>query len=164
MCLRAICGVVLFATAAYSQGSGLRHYVAPSYPPFARQMGISGQVTAKLEVDAHGGVKVISMRGGESQPVSWLHNSAREAIEAWKFRAGASGREITAFIYYSFSGQTRECYPRTTVTTDFDDVSVRVFVITDASPLSVPSTDPPKREEGHASRRIPVRPEASSGK
>jgi hypothetical protein len=101
-------------------------------------MSITGQVSLALEINGVGDVKVVSVQGGESTPYPWLAASAKETVESWKYESGSDKRRAQVVIYYSLSGETRDCYPKTKVTTDFDAPNIRIFVVTDAPLFSQP--------------------------
>jgi len=138
MRIRLILAVLAASTACFGQGGGLRHFVSPPYPQLARQTGTAGRVSLVLDINAAGDVKVTSVQGGESVPYPWLAASAKETVESWKYETGPDKRRAQAVIYYSLSGETRDCYPKTKVTTDFDGPNIRIFVITDAPLFSQP--------------------------
>ncbi len=77
---------ILFLTLAplNAQERAAVHKVAPTYPPIARQMGITGTVVVMATVDASG--KVIKADSTSGNKL--LATSAIEAVKQWKFAAG----------------------------------------------------------------------------
>lgn len=57
------------------------HRVSPTYPPIARQMGITGTVIVAATVDPTG--KVIKAESSSGNKL--LANSAIDAVKQWKF-------------------------------------------------------------------------------
>jgi len=60
------------------------HKVPPTYPPIARQLGITGTVIVTATVDASGKVIKVDSTSGNKL----LSASAIEAVKQWKFAAG----------------------------------------------------------------------------
>lgn len=122
-------------TPAYCQDGSLAHFVAPSYPPIARQAMISGMVTLTLSVSREGAVTgVKEWTSGHG----FLSDEAQSVVRQWRFHERQRSYSVGVTMYFSFSGTTREVNPKTSIKADFGPMSVRVFVITDAVPTSHP--------------------------
>lgn len=67
-----------------AQERNVVHRVPPTYPPIARQMGITGVVVVMATVDASG--KVIKADSTSGNKL--LATSAIEAVKQWKFAIG----------------------------------------------------------------------------
>jgi TonB family protein len=120
---------------SHAQVSSIAHFVAPSFPPLARQTLISGQVTLTVTIDKGGSVTNVS-EDRSAHPL--LAQEAKACVRDWEFQPAASERKIAIIFYYGFSGNTREVDPKTTVKADFSDASVRVFITTDPAPTQHP--------------------------
>lgn len=119
-------------TNGWAQEAQIAHFVAPSYPPLARQAMISGQVILQLTVDAKGAVKDTSVIAKDGSPHPLLVQEAKQCIQEWKFHASANEHKVVGVVFYfGFSGTTRESNHRTRVTADFEGGAVRVFITTD---------------------------------
>ncbi len=113
----------------------VEYFVAPQYPPLARRATISGQVALKVTVSPLGNPAKISV-ASSSHPM--LSDSAREAVEQWKYALGPEESVVGVSVIYGFSGAHRETDPKTIVRADFLGVASRVFVTTDSvSPVQV---------------------------
>jgi TonB family protein len=135
-------GIVLIfaaasATSTTVQPVQIERFVSPSYPPLARQALISGQVTLDVTVNNDGSVKKTS-EDLSAHPL--LAQEAKACIAEWKFHAGSAERRTAVIFYYGFSGTTREINPRTTVTANFTEAAVRVYITTDPAPTEHPQT------------------------
>ena len=81
----ALCVIAFMAVIPlHSQERSAVHKVPPTYPPIARQMGITGTVVVTTTVDASG--KVIKADSTSGNKL--LATSAIEAVKQWKFAAG----------------------------------------------------------------------------
>lgn len=129
----------------FSQTTHITHFVAPQYPPLARQVTISGQVTLKAKVDPAG--KILNLEADRSaHPM--LIESATAAVKDWEFDLGRAERTATILVIYGFSGVTKQTNPKTTIRADFDQLFVRVFITTDAYPTGhYDALDPPERPD-----------------
>jgi TonB family protein len=116
---------------ALPQVASISHFVAPSYPPLARQVGISGQARVALSVARNGSVANISE---EASTHAFLAEEVKRSVERWSFSSATRDRKVTVIVYFGFSGEPRDINPKTTVTADFDDSLVRVFVTTNPAP------------------------------
>lgn len=68
-----------------------REWIAPTYPAYAMQSGIEGEVTLGYRIDGSGrvvGIHVISAR-----PSGVFEQSAKVALSAWRFPPGVAGGE-----------------------------------------------------------------------
>lgn len=125
-----------------SQTSQITHFVAPQYPPLARQVTISGQVVLKAKIDPSGKLSNLEV---DSSAHPMLTQSATAAVKEWEFDLGRVERTALIQVVYGFSGITRRTDPKTTVRADFDQLFVRVFITTDAYPTGHYDTvDPPQ--------------------
>jgi TonB family protein len=69
------------AAPLHAQERSAVHKVPPTYPPIARQMGITGTVVVAVTVDPTG--KVIKAESSSGNKL--LANSAIDAVKQWKF-------------------------------------------------------------------------------
>jgi len=127
--------VLGIARASLAQSARIAHFVAPSYPPLARQTMVSGQVTLVANIDKDGSVASTST-GSSPNPV--LLQEAKATLSEWKFEPSTAERRVTVVFYFGFSGTTRETDPKTSVKADFSESSVRVFITTDGFPTEHP--------------------------
>ena len=122
----------------WAQSVQVAHFVAPTYPPLARQAMISGQVVLELTLDQNGTVKesvvvadsAITSRIGTPNPI--LVGESKQCVQEWRFHTSGKPQQIRVLFIYGFSGTTRDTDPKTKVTADFDESSTRVFITTDA--------------------------------
>jgi hypothetical protein len=124
---------------AYSQVASISHFVAPLYPPLARQALVSGQAAFVLNIAKDGSVATISEQSSDQwtkHPL--LTQAAKGCVQEWKFQPATRERMVTVVVFYGFSGTTRESNPVTTVKADFADSVVRVYVLTDPAPAVHP--------------------------
>jgi TonB family protein len=117
-----------FALPLDAQVAQIAHFVAPIYPPLARQAMIAGQVALKVTLSAEGDVAGITE---ESSAHPLLVQHAKASVSEWKFQAGSSGLKVSVILYYGFSGTTHEVNPNTVVKADFNASTIRVFITTD---------------------------------
>jgi TonB family protein len=80
----------------WAQGRTAVHKVPPTYPPIARQMGITGTVVVTTTVDAAG--KVIKAESTSGNKL--LAASAIEAVKQWKFAAGDGAQTFPVSINF----------------------------------------------------------------
>jgi TonB family protein len=73
--------LVFAAAPLHAQARSAVHKVSPTYPPIARQMGITGTVVVAVTVDPTG--KVIKAESSSGNKL--LANSAIDAVKQWKF-------------------------------------------------------------------------------
>jgi len=126
-----------------AQMAQITHFVAPQYPPLARQTTISGQVVLKATIDTLG--KVIKLVADSSvHPL--LTESATAAVKEWQFSPGGSTQVVTVVFIYGFSGKTRDTNPITVVRADFGALAVRVYITTDSYPMSHAADQDGRRE------------------
>ncbi|HKE21061.1 MAG TPA: TonB family protein, partial [Bryobacteraceae bacterium] len=100
-------------------------FVPPSYPPLARQAGISGQATITLEVNREG---VITATRVESSTHPMFAQEAKRCVEKWSFVTDSRQRRLSVTFYFGFTGAPVEMNPKTTVTVDSATSSVRVYL------------------------------------
>lgn len=128
----------------YSQVDQLKRFVSPQYPPLARQVTISGQVALKAKVGQNGDVVNVEVVRS-AHPM--LTQSAIAAVKEWEFEPGRGERPeriASVLVIYGLSGIVRASNPKTTIAADFEHLSVRVFVTTDAYPTGhYDPVDPP---------------------
>ena len=125
----------------------ITYFVAPGYPPLARQAMQSGDVTLTVTVDASGRPTDIAV----DTPHPLLGGPTKEAVSKWRFVPVASPfkRKGYVFFHFGFSGTARECDPSTVVAVDLE--TPRLIVTVDPRPPFGPDalpapTDPGKRE------------------
>jgi TonB family protein len=114
--------------AVTAQVASVTHFVAPSYPPLARQAAISGQITFGVRLANNGHVTDLA-EDDPGQPL--LSEAAKAAVREWIFQASDRGRVISVTIYYAFSGKKTDTNPATKVSADFEGSTVHVYVTTD---------------------------------
>ena len=128
LCVAAAITICMAAT-TYGQITQIAHFVSPSYPPLARQAGITGQVTVTGTINKDGSVS--NMSASESaHPL--LADWTKKSVAEWKFEPKNYESRLVVTFYYGYSGDTRESNPNTTVKVDFHDLNIRVYLITDA--------------------------------
>lgn len=125
------------AMPATCQNSGLAHFVAPNYPPLARNIMISGQVTLLLHITPDGQVAKIRE---EHATHALFGQTAQDVIRKWRFHHFHRAHDVTVAFYFSFSGETKRDNPSTVISADFDSHMIRVFVTTDGVPAHLPVT------------------------
>ena len=130
----AVC-VTSSATPAFSEGGFIAHFVAPSYPPLARQAMIAGQVVLRLSI-AHDG-EVLDVKD-DASPHPLLLQEARDTVRQWQFHQWPRMRSVAVIVYFGLSGRTRDSNPRTVVKADFALSTIRVYVTTDGVPTVRP--------------------------
>jgi TonB family protein len=123
------------AMLAFAQPAQIAHFVSPSYPPLARQAGISGQARVGLILGRDGAVTATSE---ESSTHPLLGEEVKRSVEHWVFAAAERQRKISVIVYFGFAGEPRDIDPNTTVTADFDESLVRVYVTTSPAPAVRP--------------------------
>jgi hypothetical protein len=115
-----------------SQASGqdpcLARFVAPRYPPLARQAMIFGKVGLRLHVGTEG--RVLEVRE-ETSSHPLLLQEAKATVLQWEFRSGPRVQHVFVDFYFCFSGDIRQDNPTTTIKADFVGSMIRVFVTTD---------------------------------
>lgn len=121
--------ILVFATLGHSQGDEalrISYFVAPEYPPLARQAMMSGDVMLTVIVDASGKPSDISV----DAPYGLLGGPAKETVAKWRFNPvpPPSTRRGYVFIHYSFSGIARDCNPTTTIAADMEKLRIIVTV------------------------------------
>jgi len=126
----AIAFMIGMAAVGFGQTTQIAHFVSPLYPPLARQAGISGRVTLNVKVDKNGSVTSASQNGG-AHPL--LLEWAKDCVAQWKFQPTDQESDVVVEFIYTFSSETRETNPKTTVIVDFQKLSIRVAVTTDAA-------------------------------
>jgi TonB family protein len=97
--LFATVAVALFAFAAAplrAQSRPAVHKVSPTYPPIARQMGITGTVIVAATVDPAG--KVIKAESSSGNKL--LATSAIDAVKQWKFAPGDTTDTIPVSVTF----------------------------------------------------------------
>jgi TonB family protein len=134
-----VCFALVFALgiarASLAQTARIAHFVAPSYPPLARQTMVSGQVTLVANIGKDGSVANTSPSSSANQ---MLLQEAQATVSEWKFEPSTAERMVTVVFYFGFSGATRETNPKTSIKADFSESSVRVFITTDGVPAEHP--------------------------
>ncbi len=105
----------------------------------------SGDVVLQLAVSASGTVTNVVAKG----PHQILCDHAKTTALRWRFDAGPSTREVAAFLHYGFSGEPRECHPRTAVNADLNGLRITVTV------------DPPPPLATDSGRIRPVNPSSA---
>ena len=90
--------VLLFfaATPLHAQDRHAVHKVPPTYPPIARQMGITGTVIVAATVDPSG--KVIKAESNSGNKL--LASSAIDAVKQWKFTPGDTTDTIPVSVVF----------------------------------------------------------------
>ncbi len=124
-----------FASLALGETAALAHFVAPMYPPLARQAMISGQVALTVSVGGDGRILDVKKQG---TPDPLLLQAAEAAVRQWEFQPRPRSHPVSVTIYFGFSGTTRESSPVTTIQADFAASTVRVFVNIDGVPTVRP--------------------------
>jgi hypothetical protein len=119
---------------AYSQVASISHFSSPSYPPIARQAGIAGQATFTVRVTPEGRIAV--SEASAAHPL--LVGEGKRCIETWSFTGVTQERKLSVTIYFGFTGTPVETNPKTAVTADFSDSSIRVYVTTNPAPMVRP--------------------------
>jgi TonB family protein len=127
--------LVGISSPAFCQGGALSHFIAPTYPPLARQAMISGQVVLQVDVAPDG--KVVDLKE-EASPHPLLLQEAKTTARQWEFQEWPKSRQVTVSIYFGFSGTARECNPTTVVKANFAASTIKVFVTTDGVPTVRP--------------------------
>jgi TonB family protein len=134
-------------TPGFSQVALISHFSSPSYPPLARQAGIGGQVTLSVRVTAEGSVAAVSEaldrdvpmeRRGATGGHPLLVEEAKRCIATWTFSGSTRERRVIVTIYFGFTGAPVDSNPKTTVTADFAESAVRVYVTTNPAPMVRP--------------------------
>jgi TonB family protein len=95
----AVLGVAILALAAaplHAQERTAVHKVSPTYPPIARQMGITGTVIVAATVDPSG--KVIKAESSSGNKL--LATSAIDAVKQWKFAPGDTTNTIPVSVNF----------------------------------------------------------------
>jgi hypothetical protein len=123
------------AAPAYSQVAFISHFSSPLYPPLARQAGIAGEATMTVRVSREGKVAVVP-EPTATHPI--LAEEAKRCVETWSFTDGTQERKVFVKIYFGFSGAPVDSNPKTTVTADFAESSVHVYVTTNPAPMVRP--------------------------
>ena len=89
--------LLIFAAAPlHAQDRHAIHKVSPTYPPIARQMGITGTVIVAATVDPSG--KVIKAESNSGNKL--LAISAIDAVKQWKFAPGDTTDTIPVSIIF----------------------------------------------------------------
>jgi TonB family protein len=127
--------LALGACPLFSQAGALAHFVAPLYPPLARQAMISGDVVLRLDVAPDG--KIIELKG-EASPHPLLLQEAKAAVRQWEFQEWPREHSVSVTIHFGFSGISRESTPTTLVKADFAASTIRVYVTIDGMPTVRP--------------------------
>lgn len=134
ICLATI--VMLFgAIPGLCQSNPIAHFVAPKYPPLARQIMISGQVTLQLQLKADGAIAEV-LEKQSTHPL--FSQEAKDVIRKWRFHQTPADTHVAVVLYFSFSSVTRRDNPSTAVVVDFESHSIRVYVTTDGVPTVHP--------------------------
>jgi len=119
------------------QQGALAHFFAPEYPPLARHVLISGQVTLELHVAPDGKLTEIKERAS-SHPL--LLQAAKAAVEEWEFQSWSRPQMVTVTMFFAFSGKSSRENPKTVVRADFAYPAgpIRVYITTDGAPQTNP--------------------------
>ena len=123
--------LVTFTLPLFAQLAQITHFVAPAYPPLARQALITGHVTIKLTVDKTGTVADV-VEAPEANPI--LMVEARKCVREWRFEALVREQPVTVTFYFGFSGDVKESNPVTRVKADFRGSAIHVYITTDPAP------------------------------
>ncbi len=115
----------------FGQLPQLAHFIAPSYPPLARQGLIMGHVTVNVTVDKTGTVTKVE-EAPNANPI--LVGEARKCVQEWRFEPLVREQPVIVVFYFGFSGDIRESNPRTTLKVDFRGSSINIYVTTDPPP------------------------------
>jgi len=94
--LLAIAFLALAITPLRAQDRAAVHKVAPTYPPMARQMGITGTVIVTATVDASG--KVIKAESTSGNKL--LATAAIDAVKQWKFATGDGTQTVPVAVNF----------------------------------------------------------------
>lgn len=121
------------ASSMAAQPPRISHFVAPRYPPLARQATITGQVVLEATIGVNGKIAKVTVNSS-THPL--LTQSATAAVKEWEYTHGRSETTVTIRMIFGLSGTIKPFIPETTVKCDFDNFSVRVFITTDAFPAS----------------------------
>jgi len=124
LCVSLVASVLAARQGLHSERPRIWYFAAPEYPPVARQAMQSGDVVLQLTVSPGGTVTNVTAKG----PHPILCDHARATAMRWRFEPGTSAREIAAFLHYGFSGEPRECHPRTAVNADLNALRITVTV------------------------------------
>jgi TonB family protein len=119
--------LMLYAVAAplYSQVGAISHFLSPSYPTLAWQASISGHAVLVLKVNNQGSVTAIDEQSA-THPL--LAQEAKRCAAQWSFTPGTQARTISVTVNFGFSGPPAEHMLRPTVSADFAESSIRVYV------------------------------------
>jgi hypothetical protein len=101
-------------------------------PP--RQAGIAGQATFTVQVTPEG--KIAVSEASAANPL--LVEEGKRCIETWSFTGVTRERKVSVTIYFGFTGTPVETNPKSTVTADFSDSSIVVYVTTNPAPMVRP--------------------------
>lgn len=124
-----------FVCPLFGESGTLARFVAPSYPPLARQAMISGTVSLTLSVSSDGSVIDIKVNSS-GHPL--LAQEAESTVRQWSFHPWLRQRSVSVMMYFGFSGDTREVNPRTVIKAELYQSTIRVFVTTDGAPAVRP--------------------------
>lgn len=94
--LLALAFLLLALTPLHAQERAAVRKVPPTYPPIARQMGITGTVIVTTTVDASG--KVIKAESTSGNKL--LATAAIEAVKQWKFAPGDSAETFPVAVNF----------------------------------------------------------------
>jgi TonB family protein len=97
----------------------VKHIVAPSYPPIARQARVQGTVSVELQLGPDG--KVISAKGSGADEI--LNGAAEYFIKEWVFApvAGDSARTTTFTFVFVLKNVNDNSLPHPGVVFDLPD-------------------------------------------
>lgn len=127
--------LLIMASPILGESGTLARFVAPSYPPLARQAMISGTVGMTLTVGIDGKLDAVKV---DSSTHPLLTQETESAVRQWEFHPWSRQRPVSVVVYFGFSGNTRENNPRTVIKAEFFLSTIRVFVTTDAFPAVMP--------------------------
>lgn len=127
--------LIIMASPILGESGTLARFVAPTYPPLARQAMISGTVGMTLTVGIDGKLAAVKV---DSSSHALLTQEAESAVRQWEFHPWSRQRPVSVVVYFGFSGDTRESNPRTVIKAEFYLSTIRVFVTTDGFPAVMP--------------------------
>lgn len=121
--------LLLLPSLASGQNGSIARFVAPTYPPLARQVMMAGTVGIMLEVGTDGIISDLKVTSS-SHPL--LVQEAERTVRQWQFHSWSRPRGVAVTFYFALSGETRDREPRVSIKADFDVFTIRVYVTTDA--------------------------------
>jgi TonB family protein len=92
----------------------VKRVVVPRYPPLARQMVVSGDVSVSFFLDTAGKPSQFYVRA----PHPLLAEAAKEAIAQWEFFPPKEARVVNVSLHYGFFPEVSDCGYRQAVAAD----------------------------------------------